>query len=807
MTKTANRRRKVIMPISIKKKLSAAICMLLVAAIMMISSTYAWFTLSTAPEVRGISTTVGANGNLEIALLKGTALFSTADDLGIVSEVGDSMVNQSVAEANAKWGNLVDLSTAYGLNTVTLLPSALNIFDILDDNDDPSGNYKLDGSIPLLAPLYGSDGRVISVDQETLIAKYTEPSMYPLADRESDGNGVGVIGTASGRTERMKQYPIALGSASGSIELAKNTAQNMLRTNGDAVASLFLKMAMADTSTATFTKEEAMIVGTLLTGLESANGYVFAAIKSIALANTLSSANTATLTDEQVIALVEAVNDAADPTALAAVTNMAAFTTELNTAITQYTTTANKIAGARTAYNALGVEAAADTATFAYSAIKDIVDDLINKTYVTLTDGTTSITNPQRSDEEDLSAMVGNPIAIVLGEGSGALYEIAKLAGDYRATGITGHYVRPSGATLTVRQLSLSTQATSPILLPTAYEGVNNKAPQNAAGGTGTLDNAYGYVIDFGFRTNASGANLLLQEAARDRIYAENTENEQTLGGGTYVKFKTLDPNKFSLNDLRGLVYALRIVFAEPVIVTDENNATTVEYNIIAIAAPVITATTANGVTTYTGGVESDEDEDDENETLTVDLALYGFTVSEAVDGGSIVTRGDMIVDAEGEKDLTLTALPQNKAIKLSAIVYIDGDIVDNSMAANAEQSMTGTLNLQFTTDATLVPMENATLRGGEASQGDNQQTLKQKLDSAVAIIKQDAFYTAAVAAGDAGSDEQKALVAAVNAAEALEADATNAQVISAAQDLYNACTEANISGDVIAQLRELANS
>ena len=52
----------------IKKKLSAAIIMLLLSCIMVVTSTFAWFTLSTAPEVTGISTTIGGNGNLEIAL-------------------------------------------------------------------------------------------------------------------------------------------------------------------------------------------------------------------------------------------------------------------------------------------------------------------------------------------------------------------------------------------------------------------------------------------------------------------------------------------------------------------------------------------------------------------------------------------------------------------------------------------------------------------------------------------------------------------------------------------------------------------
>ena len=69
-----------------KKKLTAAVAMLLVSAIMVVSSTYAWFTLSTAPEVTGITTTVGANGNLEIALSP-----ENGDAAGITSKVGDSM--------------------------------------------------------------------------------------------------------------------------------------------------------------------------------------------------------------------------------------------------------------------------------------------------------------------------------------------------------------------------------------------------------------------------------------------------------------------------------------------------------------------------------------------------------------------------------------------------------------------------------------------------------------------------------------------------------------------------------------------
>ena len=87
MTKPATRRRKVEMPSGIRKKFTAALSMLLVAAVLMVGSTYAWFTLSTAPEVKGITTSIGANGNLEIALLNASSYSSTANDLGIPTNV------------------------------------------------------------------------------------------------------------------------------------------------------------------------------------------------------------------------------------------------------------------------------------------------------------------------------------------------------------------------------------------------------------------------------------------------------------------------------------------------------------------------------------------------------------------------------------------------------------------------------------------------------------------------------------------------------------------------------------------------
>ena len=143
MTKTA-KKRKVNMPAQIRHKLMAAVSMLMVSCIMLVSTTYAWFTLSTAPEVKGITTNVGANGNLEMMLLNKDSYTSTADDLGVVSDVNDSMATQAVTAANVKWGNLVDLSdTSYGLGSIVLAPAKFNLTKSTTDG----GKDQVDSSV------------------------------------------------------------------------------------------------------------------------------------------------------------------------------------------------------------------------------------------------------------------------------------------------------------------------------------------------------------------------------------------------------------------------------------------------------------------------------------------------------------------------------------------------------------------------------------------------------------------------------------------------------------------------------------
>lgn len=138
----------------VKRKIFATIAMLLVAAILVSTTTYAWYTLSLRPEAGGITTTITSNGNLEIALntkehltaLKANNMFDTSAD-GFIPTTGNPLHD------NVLWGNQLDLSAIeYGLSDMEMRPALLNV---------------LNGSIaqvPVSVGAYGVDGRLTAMD-------------------------------------------------------------------------------------------------------------------------------------------------------------------------------------------------------------------------------------------------------------------------------------------------------------------------------------------------------------------------------------------------------------------------------------------------------------------------------------------------------------------------------------------------------------------------------------------------------------------------------------------------------------------
>lgn len=139
-----------------RERLGAAGLGLLIAGTVAVSASFAWITLSRAPEVTGIATTLSGNGSLEIALSNedGTLPEEYDIDEGVQART-------DVVSSNLQWGNLVNLADeSYGIDNLALRPAQLNTANLL--------------SSPLWGASYGEDGRITKLDSNYAYAKYKD---------------------------------------------------------------------------------------------------------------------------------------------------------------------------------------------------------------------------------------------------------------------------------------------------------------------------------------------------------------------------------------------------------------------------------------------------------------------------------------------------------------------------------------------------------------------------------------------------------------------------------------------------------
>lgn len=158
----------------VKGRIVAAALALLMAVAMFASTTYAWLTISRAPEAKGMSTTLSGNGNLEISLVP---LDGSLPGNATGAE-------NSLLASNVTWGNLVNLSDAsYGLDLIELRPALLSQYNL--------------HTTPLYGATYGEDGRVSGSSDKYRFASYAvaeDGTKYFLAtDAENPRYGVRAI--------------------------------------------------------------------------------------------------------------------------------------------------------------------------------------------------------------------------------------------------------------------------------------------------------------------------------------------------------------------------------------------------------------------------------------------------------------------------------------------------------------------------------------------------------------------------------------------------------------------------------------
>ena len=310
---------------SIQKKLVTAVAMVLVACIMVVSTSYAWFTLSTAPEVTGITTSVGANGNLEMALRTGKLL----DDI-------ETTIGATYPTANNSWGNLVDLSDAsYMLSAVALQPARLNItldtekskysdetsYTVKSDTINPKWvkdavyepdgakitrvsytaydasdkalqegttegvsyymyeittayrsliqpAYKLASKAYLQTPIYDINGQPQGLDAANVINGTYNPSANGFVEAALNNTfGVRAVGTSSQMSPAEMALRAAKQTVSSTITSAKTEAATSLRVDSVELASIIINQYVS--TTPTFSQADVTTIETAIANLQS----------------------------------------------------------------------------------------------------------------------------------------------------------------------------------------------------------------------------------------------------------------------------------------------------------------------------------------------------------------------------------------------------------------------------------------------------------------------------------------------------------------------------------------------------------
>ena len=692
---------------NIRSKLMAAIAMLLVSSIMMVSTTYAWFTLSTAPEVTGITTNIASNGNLEIALSPAS---------GVGTEVGNATTgNTNVVSKNLTWGNLVDMSDAsYNLGNLTLAPSTLYI--------TMTGTEMSLGSNVLATPTYGADGRISGLTPNAFIASksgddYVEPGTtsttvdgVTTTTKNPHTFGVRAVGTSSGLSAQASTRRTARATMTSEIAASISAASRSLTETGAALAEMMITHAMATGADNADYSSYKGDLQTLITELNNSVTSIDKALKAYltAAATTIADETVFNTVITEINKLVMAELDASSGKITVAGQEIT-VPNEFALALAARKTIKTNIDAAQAKLNAV-------TGT-SWTDYSPVLNCLLNTSGA----NAVKINGKTMADIETMDDNALYPFAISmlrdatieLYDGSGLYYDLAEISGNIVAVlkGVQIEEINKGGIHLTNVEMERVTIKTavpsSQAIHLTTLQAQTNGITAAASSGAIRVDTNYGYIIDLMVRTNAADTKLMLQTEGAQRVYGESNSSA-TMGNGTSFVFKTYNYNQVA--SLQNLLTSIRAVFFDP---TQDTNKVLGLAKVV--SAPVVTSVVVG--TEIVDGTAVDIVE----YTVTGYLELCNIVSATATDGSSEVAltatgtcyagsakTDDQTTPGFAENDV-LCELTQNQAQPISVMVYLDGTNV-TSADVLADESVTGALNLQFRSSADLAPMENSDL-------------------------------------------------------------------------------------------------
>ena len=570
-----------------KVKLISAICMLVIASIMVVTSTYAWVVLSTAPEVTEITTTVGANGALEIRL--------NIDDND---------------DKNSQFRNIVDFTNSkYGLDKIVLLPSIVA----------PSANLLNE---VLQIPEYGDDGLATGqgMPNKTVIGSWeTDGYFY-----KSDVTGVRAVGAVSNMTDRQVRFDDAIAAARNALAAAKSNATTSLKN--DAFVGIVIKMMT--NGDGGYEQDDVEALGTIITKLEASVKNMKEAYKQMIIAAAASDNGQDDILSDLVVnswGSETLTLEAIASTGVIAIGNYSYNAPdEILEGISSVLAIGQTVATAKNSYDNLNGD-------YSTANVNPIITTLVNKGNV--------LVNGVDPSEVNYTDIMLNGATITMLPGAGVYVQIADQVGDFSAQ-IT-------------KTISMKTQSdVAEKYIPTAIAALQTKGAPGGEIEDLPMTALYGYIIDLGFKTNAQNSSLLLQTEAIDRIDNDNP-TDGTMGGGSYMSFSKVDGADISNDKVIEIMKCFRIVFF------DTNSGEVLGY---------ASLNTANATV-------------DANNEVTAKIYM-------------------------DNDDQVITALAQNTECNVSVLVYLDAQYLKNEhVSATTAQSITGVMNLQFASDADLIPM------------------------------------------------------------------------------------------------------
>lgn len=186
---------------SAKKKLIPAVAMLTTSAVMLSTSTYAWFTMSREVEVTGLNMTATVPEDIQISL--GT--IGNAPDSAETNENGKSLANSSgvlvyadgktsASDGNVKaptniwdWSNTADISAYY--NFGKMIPASSTTGENIYFTPDASGVGKtVDGQAVYYAAALSNAAQTDTSTDETTGNNNYRTSLYAYTSEEADGD-------------------------------------------------------------------------------------------------------------------------------------------------------------------------------------------------------------------------------------------------------------------------------------------------------------------------------------------------------------------------------------------------------------------------------------------------------------------------------------------------------------------------------------------------------------------------------------------------------------------------------------------